>query len=122
MPCGTSSDQSERVRAITPCEREPPSVLFSSEKQQGVIDGCIVEELIKIDDGEMGRSKAVEVFLAEGRQRQKWAELDLMKWDEIKEEEGKEEGQKKKDDKSVQMEETGMTRYQLIDLVKEFLT
>ena len=43
-----------------------------------------------------------------------------MKWDEIKEEEEKEEGQKGKDDKSVQTEGTGETRYRFINLVKEF--
>ena len=76
-------------------------------------------ELIKIDDGEIGWSKAVEVFLAEGRQKQKRVELSLMIWDEIKEEE-EEEGQRTKDDKNVQTEETGEARYKFINLAKEF--
>ena len=76
-------------------------------------------ELIKIDDGEIGRSKAVEVFLADGRQKQKRVELDLIRWDEIKEEE-KEEGQRTKDDKNIQTEGTGETRYKFINPTKEF--
>ena len=102
------------------CERESTSVPSSSKNQTGETEGCVVGELIKIDDGEIEWSKAVEVFLAEGRQKQKRVELDLMKWDEIKEEEEKEEAQKTKDDKKIQTEERGETRYKFINLAKEF--
>ena len=43
----------------------------SQKNQPKEYEGCAVGELIKIDDGEIGRNKAVEVFLAEERQKQK---------------------------------------------------
>ena len=81
-------------------------------------EGCVVGELIKLNDGGTGNTKAVEVFLAEGKQKQIREELDLWRWDDIKEEE--EGRQMKQEDRSVQNEETGEERDRTAKLRRDF--
>ena len=96
----------------TPCEGDQHSVPSSKESSQEMIAGYAGGELIKIEEGEMGRNRAVEIFLAECRQTRKGEELDLMRWDKIKEEEargaGEEQHGKEKKNKSTQTKEKGL--------------
>ena len=66
------------------------------------------------------KNKAVEVFLAEGRQKQVGEELDLLRWDEIKEEERKEESQTEREDRGVQTAKTEEVRDRFTKLLKDF--
>ena len=90
------------------CEQEMPS---SPKEQVKVNEGCVVGELINLDDIEGGNNKAIEVFLAEGRQEGEKEELKSWRWDEIKEEERKGYGQLELKDEAVQMIETEAERY-----------
>ena len=48
----------------------------SSPKEQVELkEGCVVGELINLDDMEGGNNKVVEVFLAEGQQEEEKEEL-----------------------------------------------
>ena len=60
------------------CEGEQLSVPSSEKNRQESVTGCAIGELIQIDE-EVGWNKAVEIFLAEGRQARKGEELDLMR-------------------------------------------
>ena len=51
----------------------------SDESRQEITTGCAVGELIKLEEGETGRNKAVEIFLADSRQARKGEELELMR-------------------------------------------
>ena len=81
----------------------------SAKEQIEVNEGCVLGELIKIDDTEGGSNKAIKVFLAEGRQKKEKEKLTTWRC-EIKEEERSGWRQLELKDEAVQMVETGEER------------
>ena len=81
--------------------------------------GCVVGELIKLDDEEGTTNKAIEVFLAE--RTMDWGEeLGTWRWDECIKEEKERRGGDWVEDKVTQMVETGLERERIATLVKTF--
>ena len=83
-------------------------------------EGCVVEELIKLDDEEGITNKAIEVFLAE--RTMDWGEESgTWRWDDyIKEERERKGGRDLGEEKATQTVETGIERERIVTLVKTF--
>ena len=95
-------------------------MLSSQTSKDEEHEGCVVGELIRLDDDESGTNKAVEVFLAE-RMKDWGEELETWRWDDpIKEEESERKGSEEKREESTQTVETGVEREKVAALVKTF--
>ena len=66
------------------CEQEHRSVPSSMKEPQEKHEDCAVGELIKLDNEGTGVTKAVDVFLAEEKERQAREELGGWRWEDIK--------------------------------------
>ena len=102
------------------CEQKIQSVPSSLEKTLEESKGCVVGELIKLDEEEGGTNKVVEVFLAE-RSKDWGEELGDWRWDDdIKEEKRRDREVQPGVEREVQTDETGEERERIVKLVKSF--